>query len=61
MQNDQCMTSKYRFDVIRIHLLSYHSRGTLMSYTNHSAQRRFKSNTPSVFSGWDLVIWVGGT
>ncbi len=27
----------------RIHLLSYHSRGTLMSYTDHSAQRCLKS------------------
>ncbi len=30
---------------LRIHLLSYRSRGTLMSYTDHSAQRRFKLNT----------------
>ncbi len=28
------------------HLLSYRSRGTLMSYTDHSAQRRLKSNAP---------------
>ncbi len=35
-----------RFESIRIHLLSYRSSGTLMSYTDHSAQRRFKSNTP---------------
>ncbi len=27
---------------------SNRSRGTLMSYTDHSAQRRFKSNTPKV-------------
>ncbi len=27
-------------------MLSNSSRGTLMSYTGHSAQRRFKSNTP---------------
>ncbi len=33
----------------RIRLLSYGSRGTVMSYTDHSAQRRFKSNTP-IFS-----------
>ncbi len=25
-----------------------HSRGTLMSYTDHSAQRCFKSNTPKI-------------
>ncbi len=29
----------------RIHLLYYRSRGTLMSYADHSVQRRFKSNT----------------
>ncbi len=27
-------------------ICSYRSRGTLMSYTDHSVQRRFKSNTP---------------
>ncbi len=27
-------------------MLSNHSRDTLKSYTDHSAQRRFKSNTP---------------
>ncbi len=32
----------------RIHLLSYRSRGTLMSFTDQSAQRRLKSNTPNV-------------
>ncbi len=32
----------------RFHLLSYRSRGTLMSYTDHSVQRRLKSNTPHV-------------
>ncbi len=32
----------------RIRLLSYRSRGTLMSYTDHSAQRRLKSNAPNV-------------
>ncbi len=32
----------------RIHLFSYHSRGTLMSYTDHSVQRRLKSNAPIV-------------
>ncbi len=31
----------------RIRLLSYRSRGTLMSYGDHSAQRCFKSNAPS--------------
>ncbi len=30
----------------RIHLLSYRSRGTLMSNTEHSVQRRLKSNAP---------------
>ncbi len=30
----------------RIRLLSYRSRGTLMSYGDHSAQRCFKSNAP---------------
>ncbi len=28
-------------------MLSNRSRGTLMSYTDHSVQRRFKSNTPT--------------
>ncbi len=32
----------------RIRLLSYLSRGTLMSYTDYSAQRRLKSNAPNV-------------
>ncbi len=32
----------------RIHLLSYRSRSTLMSYTDHSVQRLFKSNAPNV-------------
>ncbi len=35
---------------LRICLLSYRSRGTLMSYTDHSVQCRFKSNTPIIFS-----------
>ncbi len=30
----------------RHHLLSYGSRGTLMSYTDHSMQRRLKSHAP---------------
>ncbi len=30
----------------KIRLLSYRSRGTLMSYGDHSAQRCFKSNAP---------------
>ncbi len=45
-QNGQCMTSR----AIRkhwIHLRSYRSRGTLMSYTDHSVQRRLKSNAPN--------------
>ncbi len=29
-------------------ICSYRSRGTLMSYTDHSVQRRFKSNAPNV-------------
>ncbi len=29
-------------------ICSYRSRGTLMSYTDRSVQRRFKSNTPTV-------------
>ncbi len=58
------------FESIRIHLLSYRSRGTVMSYTVHSAQRRLKSNAPIVICGWvglsvlggrDLVFLVGGT
>ncbi len=32
----------------KIRLLSYRSRGTLMSYGDHSAQRCFKSNAPFV-------------
>ncbi len=32
----------------RFHLLSYRSRGTLMSYTDHSVWRHLKSNTPHV-------------
>ncbi len=32
----------------RIRLLSYRSRGTVMSYTDHSAQRRLKSNAPNI-------------
>ncbi len=31
-------------------MLSYRSRGTLMSHSDHSAQRCFKSNTPQGFS-----------
>ncbi len=33
----------------RNHLLSFRSRGTLMSYTDHSMQHRLKSNTPNNF------------
>ncbi len=45
------------------------SRSTLMSSTDHSARRRFKSNTPVVYSGgvraeggcgWNLNYWQGG-
>ncbi len=31
-------------------MLSNGSRGTLMSYTDHSAQRRLKSNAPIVLN-----------
>ncbi len=31
----------------RIRLLSYRSRGTVMSYTDHSVQSRLKSNAPN--------------
>ncbi len=41
------MTSKYR-ESRCIVILSNRSRGTLMSYTDYSAQRRFKSKTPFV-------------
>ncbi len=37
-------------------MLSNHSRGTLMSYTDHSAQRRFKSNTPLVFPFSSVLV-----
>ncbi len=41
-------TSKYReSDKSRLNLFSNSSRGTLMSYTDHSVQRRFKSNAPT--------------
>ncbi len=30
-------------------MLSNSSHGTLMSYTDHSVHRRFKSNTPIIF------------
>ncbi len=42
-QNDQCMTSMYRESDP---MLSNGSRGTLMSNTDHSVQRRLKSNAP---------------
>ncbi len=48
-QNGQCMTSKYP-RVIREQMdpmLPNGSRGTLMSYTDHSVQRRLKSNAPT--------------
>ncbi len=46
------------FESIRICLLSYRSRGTLMSYTDHSAQRCFKSNTPIVSLALKMVnMW----
>ncbi len=43
------------FSVVR--LLSYHSRGTVMSYTDHSVQRRLKSNAPILSHvTWQSVI-----
>ncbi len=43
------------------HMLSNGSRGTLMSYTDHSMQRRLKSNAPYVKRGAELsgrvVMW----
>ncbi len=45
-QNDQCMTSKYRESdkrADRSYAFEWLSRGTLMSYTDHSVQRRLKS------------------
>ncbi len=36
----------------RNHLLSYRSRGILMSNTDHSAQRRLKSNAANVLTVW---------
>ncbi len=32
-------------------MYSNRSRGTLMSYSDHSVQRRFKSNAPFVYVG----------
>ncbi len=40
----------------RIRLLSYRSRGTLMSYSDHSAQRCFKSNAPNERCSTDHMI-----
>ncbi len=40
----------------RIHLLSYRSRGTLMSYTDHSAQRRLSRTRLFFLSRPNLVI-----
>ncbi len=37
-------------------MLSNGSRGTLMSYTDHSVQRRLKSNAPFVFVGHVLLL-----
>ncbi len=48
-----------RFESIRIHLRSYRSRGTLMSYLSIMPQRRFKSNTPIVFRIIRLDHWSG--
>ncbi len=48
---------------IRIRRLSYRSRGTLMWYTDHSAQRRFKSNTRFILSAATracFLMWVFG-
>ncbi len=46
----------------RIRLLSYRSRGTLMSYTDHSVQRRLKSNAPNdmsftIYTGWSIIVF----
>ncbi len=38
-----------RFECIMISLLSYGSRGTLISHTDHSEQCRFKSNTSRLY------------
>ncbi len=38
-----------------IHLLSYRSRGTLMSYTEHSVQCRLKSNAPYESAQWTHI------
>ncbi len=47
MQNDHCMTSMYRKSDKRA-MHSNRSRGTLMAYSDHSAQRCFKSNEPII-------------
>ncbi len=39
-------------------MLSNHSRGNLMSFTDHSAQCRFKSNTPD--NKQKVSLAVGG-
>ncbi len=41
------MTSNYA-GAIRKHLLSYRSHSTSGSYTDHSMQRRLKSNVPII-------------
>ncbi len=41
--------SRERYESIRIGLLFYHSQCTLMSHSDNSAQRCFKSNTPIVY------------
>ncbi len=37
-------------------MFSNSSRGTLMSYTDHSVQRRLKSNTPNAISGQVIKV-----
>ncbi len=43
------------FDFKRICLLSYRSRSTLMSYTDHSVQRCLKSNAPNESAQWTHI------
>ncbi len=51
-----------RFESIRIDLLSYHSSGTLMSYTDHSVQRHYNSRViPNSATSLCFVdrVWKG--
>ncbi len=40
-------------------MLSNSSRGTLISYTDHSAQRRYKSNTPIYYYYFNVTKYLG--